>query len=84
MTGISASGALAYDAFQVLDAAFKKILKDKPFLFTNDNEIGKIVLISLPFVSCSWMILIKLSYSITVILHCTYLYVQSVCIFMIR
>ena len=42
MTGISASGALAYDAFQVLDAAFKKILKDKPFLFSNDNEIGKI------------------------------------------
>ena len=41
MTGISASGALAYDAFQVLDSAFRKILKEKPFLFSNDNDIGK-------------------------------------------
>ena len=42
MTGISASGALAYDAFQVLDSAFRKILKEKPFLFSGDNDIGKI------------------------------------------
>ena len=41
MTGISASGALAYDAFQVLDSAFRKILKEKPFIFSNDNDIGE-------------------------------------------
>ena len=46
MTGISASGALAYDAFQVLDVAFRKILKDKPFLFSNDNDMGNICLLS--------------------------------------
>ena len=45
MTGISASGALAYDAFQVLDVAFRKILKDKPFLFSNDNDMGNICLL---------------------------------------
>ena len=42
MDGISASGALAYDAVQVLDAAFKKILKDKPFQFRNDRQLGNL------------------------------------------
>ena len=40
MDGISANGALAYDAVQILDAAFKKILKDKPNPFKNDRQIG--------------------------------------------
>ena len=40
MEGISANGALAYDAVQILDAAFKKILKDKPNPFKNDRQIG--------------------------------------------
>ena len=42
MEGISASGALAYDAVQILDAAFKKILKDKPLHFNNDRKFGTI------------------------------------------
>ena len=41
MEGISASGALAYDAVQILDAAFKKILKDKPLHFNNDRKFGR-------------------------------------------
>ena len=40
MDGVSASGALAYDAVHVLDAAFRKLLKDKPFQFRHDRQMG--------------------------------------------
>ena len=59
MDGISANGALAYDAVQILDAAFKKILKDKPNPFKNDRQIGTNIYYLILFMAFSIIIIAK-------------------------
>ena len=42
-SGISASGALAYDGVYVMEAAFKSLLQQKPNIFRHNVRRGELV-----------------------------------------